>query len=100
MNKLIYILTGLMFLFVTTSFAPPVGEMSRWGIIITPCEWCGATNGIQVHHSYPQHVWPELAHDTNLMVCFCQRCHFVVGHKCNWTNVFTNVKAVIREGKK
>jgi hypothetical protein len=82
------------------AFAPPVGYTSEWGIVITPCAYCGTTNNIEVHHIYPQHVWPEKAHDTNNMICLCRRCHFTVAHKNNWTNSFANVMKVIKEGKK
>lgn len=82
-------------------FAEPVGSTSkRWKVIITPCAWCEATNEIEVHHVYPQHLWPERAHDTNNMICLCPRCHLVIGHRCNWTNCVTNLLNMIREGKK
>jgi 5-methylcytosine-specific restriction endonuclease McrA len=87
-------------------FAPPVGSTSEWGIIITPCAWCFKTNvPIEVHHIIPQAECkrigkPELIYDTNNMVCLCRRCHFTVGHKNNWTNVFLGVTNVIKEGKK
>lgn len=81
-------------------FAPPVGNTSEWGIVITPCAWCGVTNNIQVHHIYPQHIWPERAHDTNNMICLCPRCHLVIGHRGNFTNAVTNLVIMIKEGKK
>jgi hypothetical protein len=87
-----------------------VGETSEWGIVITPCAWCGATNDIQVHHIVPQHVCktnghPEWILDMNNMVCLCRTdgkgCHFYIGHHgISWNYVFTNIMAVIREGKK
>lgn len=82
------------------TFAPPVGQTSEWGIVITPCAWCGATNNIEVHHIYPQHLYPERAHDTNNMVCLCRRCHLVLGHKGCFTNAVTNLILMIKEGKK
>jgi hypothetical protein len=82
-------------------FAGNIGTTSEWKVVYTACAWCGTTNGnLEIHHVYPQHVYPEYAHDTNRMVCFCRRCHFTVGHKNNWTNVFLGVTNVIREGKK
>ena len=82
----------------------PVGSTSEWGIVTSPCAWCGTTNDIEVHHIYPQHLWPEGAKDTNNMVCLCRTdgkgCHFYIGHKgISWRFVFTNVMAVIKEGK-
>ena len=82
-----------------------VGAKSEWGIIVTPCAWCGTTNCIEVHHIYPQHVYPQLAHDTNNMVCLCRTdgkgCHFYIGHHgVSWDYVFTNAMEVIREGHK
>jgi hypothetical protein len=73
----------------------PVGSTSQWGIVVAPCAWCGATNDIEVHHIYPQHLWPERARDTNNMVCLCRRCHFVLGHRCCWTNAVTNLMRII-----
>ena len=81
------------------------GEMSSWGIVYSPCAWCGATNNTEVHHIYPQHLWPERARDTNNMVCLCRTggkgCHFYIGHHgISWRYIFTNVIAVIKEGRK
>jgi len=94
MKRIISILVSIPFC-ILTALAGPVGSTSEWGIVVQPCAWCGATNGIEVHHVRPQHVWPELAHDTNNMVCLCRRCHFTVGHRNNWTNCFTNLRAVL-----
>jgi hypothetical protein len=78
----------------------PVGERTSWGVICDPCAWCGETNGIEVHHIVPQHIAPERAHDTNNMICFCRRCHYVLGHRCCWTNAVTNIVRMIEEGKR
>jgi len=85
---------------VTAAISVPVGQTSRWGVVVAPCVWCGAINDIEVHHIYPQHRWPELAHDTNNMVCLCRRCHFTVGHKNNFKRCVTNLLNVIKEGNK
>jgi hypothetical protein len=88
-------------------FAPPVGQTSEWGIVISPCAWCGKTNvPIQVHHIIPQAECkrigrPELIRDTNNMVCLCRTdgkgCHFYIGHHgISWRFVFTNVMEVIK----
>jgi len=89
----------------------PVGITSHWGIVVSPCSWCGGTNNVEVHHIIPQAECkrigrPDLIYDTNNMVCLCRGkdgkgCHFYVGHHgVSWSYVFTNVTAVINEGKK
>lgn len=102
MKTILSILTAA--LMAMPCFAPNVGETSSWGIVVSPCAWCGATNNIEVHHIYPQHIWPERAHDTNNMVCLCRTdgkgCHFYIGHHgVRWDYVFTNVINAIKEGK-
>ena len=78
----------------------PVGSTSRWGIVVAPCAWCGATNNIEVHHVYMQSRWPERAMDTNNMICLCRRCHLVLGHRGCFTNAVTNLIRMISEGLK
>ena len=88
-------------LLTLTLFAGDAGDYSRqWKITLTPCAWCDATRNIEVHHIYPQHLWPERATDTNNMICLCRRCHFVLAHRCNFTNAVTNLVIMIREGKR
>jgi len=94
------VIAAICFTLASAAVGAPVGNTSRWGIVVTPCAWCDATNDIEVHHVYPQHLWPELAKDTNNMICLCRRCHFVLAHRCNWTNCVTNLIIMIREGKK
>jgi 5-methylcytosine-specific restriction endonuclease McrA len=94
------ILTGIVALLVGIVAGVPIGDKSQWGVTVTPCAWCGVTNDIQVHHIYPQHLWPAWAHDTNNMVCLCPRCHLVLGHRGCWTNAVTNLLQMILEGKK
>lgn len=89
-------------------FAGPVGSTSeQWKIIITPCAWCGETDGnIQVHHIIPQAECkkigrPDLIYNTNNMVCLCRKngkgCHFYIGHHAKkWEFVFTNVLQILR----
>lgn len=86
---------ALFFISGVALYGGNVGSTSEWGVVVSPCAWCGATNDIEVHHIYPQHLWPERARDTNNMVCLCRRCHFVVGHKNNWTNAITNLISVL-----
>ena len=106
------IIAGALALLVTLSIGGGVGSTSEWGIVVAPCAWCGASNvsdDIQVHHIIPQAECkrmgrPDLIRDTNNMVCLCRKdgkgCHFYIGHHgISWRYVFTNVMAVIREGK-
>ena len=79
----------------------PVGSTSeQWKVVITPCAWCGGTNDLEVHHIYPQHLYPERVHDTNNMVVLCRIDHLRLGHRGNWTNAVTNLLIMIQEGKK
>lgn len=106
MKKLIAILT----LCAMSALAGPVGSTSEWGIVVTPCAWCGSTNNIQVHHIIPQAECKrigrlDLIRNTNNMICLCRTdgkgCHFYIGHKgISWSFVFTNVMNVIKEGKR
>jgi len=79
---------------------PVMGSTSKWGIVYSPCAWCGATNNIEVHHVYMQSRWPERAHDKSNMVCLCRRCHLVLGHRGCFTNAVTNLIKMIKEGLK
>jgi len=106
-----YILLSLCLMFALTAYAPNVGETSKvWKVVITPCAWCGATNNIEVHHIIPQAECkrigrPDLIYNTNNMVCLCRGkdgkgCHYYIGHHGRgWTNIFTNVMAVIKAGE-
>jgi len=94
--------TACLMLAVLSYGDPAVGTTSKqWGIVITPCAWCGTTNKIEVHHVCPQHIRPDLAHDTNNMVCLCRvggkGCHYYIGHHGKeWRYVFTNVMEAIK----
>jgi len=104
----IIVIFGAMLLLLGLGVCGPVGTTSEWGIVISPCAWCGKTNNIQVHHVIPQEECKrigrlDLIRDTNNMVCLCRTdgkgCHFYIGHHgINWKYVFTNVMAVIKEG--
>jgi len=82
-----------------------IGEMTRWGIPLAPCAWCGETNDVEVHHVYPQKPYPERSHDTNNMACLCRTngtgCHWWHGHDGkNWTNAVTNLLQLIKKSRK
>jgi hypothetical protein len=93
-------LAGVLVCLVTLGIGGGVGSKSHWGVKIIACEWCGSERRLEVHHIQPQHVRPDLAMDTNNMVILCRTCHFTVGHKNDWKRVFTNVREVIREGRR
>jgi len=98
--RLIALLASLMLTVLSVSSDPVMGNTSKWGIVYSPCAWCGKTNNIEVHHVYMQSRWPERAHDTNNMICLCRRCHLVLGHRGCFTNAVTNLIRMIEEGKK
>lgn len=93
-------LTVLMFIALAAFGGPAIGSTSEWGIVISPCAWCGRTNDIEIHHIWPQRIAPERAHDKSNMICLCRECHYVLGHRKNWTNSVTNLVIMIFEGKK
>lgn len=48
------------------------------------CAWCHQRTRLQRHHVVPQAVNLELVNvETNLVV-LCSRCHFCLGHRCNY----------------
>lgn len=109
MKPLVLILA--VFLITSVAYAPNVGETSHWGIVITRCQYCNGTNNLEVHHVIPQAECkrigkPALIYDTNNMVVLCRGsdgkgCHYYIGHHGRgWTNVFTNVIDIIKQGKK
>jgi len=102
MNKLKTTLCVMAIALATcVAYAPNVGETSKqWKVVYVPCEWCETTNNLEIHHIWPQHLYPEYAHDTNRMVCLCRRCHLVLGHRGCFTNAVTNLIKMIAEGKK
>jgi hypothetical protein len=63
-------------------------------------QWCGQSNAPAVpHHIQPVWSHPWLACDTNNMIALCDPtnrsagCHFVCGHRWNWSHCATNVSA-------
>jgi hypothetical protein len=87
------------------SRGPAVGSMSEWGVPYTPCAVCDGTNDLEIHHIYPRHLYPALAHDTNFMISLCRvngkGCHWYYGHDGkSWTNAVTNLLKKIREQKR
>lgn len=48
------------------------------------CEWCGTKLRLNRHHVIPQSVDPSLKHNRMNLIVLCRKCHFVLGHRCNW----------------
>jgi hypothetical protein len=73
-------------------FAADAGDFSReWGVVLSPCEWCAIDKRIEIHHAYPQHLYPWLRQVDRYKVCLCRTCgtgcHFYVGHGgISWRN--------------
>lgn len=99
---------------------PAIGDLHATGgyrkFLEPQCRWCGsAVRERQVHHIIPQStilrmfVAGEISlerakalldTDRSNFVTFCDRCHFVVGHQCNWHNDVTNLPAVLQAAGK
>lgn len=47
------------------------------------CECCGQQSQV-VHHVEPVHARPDLEMIEENWAAVCHRCHFVVGHACDW----------------
>lgn len=60
------------------------------------CRACGGARKLELHHIQPVHIYPELELVPANVITLCMgphRCHFEVGHLCNWDNWNTNVVA-------
>lgn len=50
------------------------------------CACCGGTEGIEAHHQFPYHLFPQWELDRTKLLALCTRgpagmnCHFLVGH--------------------
>jgi hypothetical protein len=58
------------------------------------CAWCHTTENLNVHHITPQSVAPELANVPANWIVLCRRCHFSLGHRCNWQWYNPEVEAI------
>lgn len=82
------------------------------------CAWCGgratSVSPLQAHHIQTEaHIRARLEageitqeeaedlanNDPKNIVTLCRRCHFVLGHRCNWHRENTNILAMITAGK-
>jgi hypothetical protein len=48
------------------------------------CSCCGTKRKLEVHHIVPVHINKELELEVTNLVTLCRRCHFLIGHFCNW----------------
>ena len=74
-------------------------ELVAMGSSNLKCVWCGETLNLNWHHIYMQSKYPQFKHEKWNLVCLCRECHFVIGHKRNWRNEFTNLVAVLKDGQ-
>lgn len=61
------------------------------------CECCGH-DATAVHHVQPFHVYPDRELDPLNLAAVCDKCHFTIGHPCNWqrwnANFWETVKSL------
>jgi 5-methylcytosine-specific restriction protein A len=56
------------------------------------CRGCGGTDGLEVHHLYPFHAFPEREMDPTNLQTLCRQgpggmnCHHVLGHGGCWVD--------------
>lgn len=72
------------------------GVRDRFVALHPTCAACGSDAFPEVHHIKPYHLFPKLELDPANLITLCdgpyRRCHFVVGHLCDWRS--WNVDAV------
>lgn len=59
----------------------------HWLAIHNTCAHCGGVNQLEVHHTVPFHIHPDLELDTDNFMTLCeakQECHLKYGHLGNW----------------
>lgn len=49
------------------------------------CVWC-RKKATTVHHVNPVARFPEQELNPDNLASMCKRCHFVIGHMCNWND--------------
>lgn len=70
---------------------PRHARSSRWPAVrrahleqFPACAACGGTEGVEVHHVRPVHLFPHLELDPTNLLTLCERpgrnCHLVFGH--------------------
>ncbi len=61
------------------------------------CQWCGATDKLQVHHIVPFHVHPGLELEDFNLITLCEEggylnCHLFHGHNGEWKDFNKDVR--------
>ena len=59
------------------------------------CVWCGG-KAETVHHVVPYHEDKTKELDPDNFASTCKRCHFTVGHECDWRDVNRNFWACVK----
>lgn len=63
------------------------------------CASCGTTDNLEGHHEIPFHLDRSKEMDPNNVVPLCMKpghwCHFVFGHRWNWSNYVPNLRALL-----
>ena len=89
-----------MFGFIRNLFGVVVeGRSSQWPKVraahlkVQPeCQWCGTTEGVEVHHVVPVHRVKELELDPTNLISLCGHDHLAVGHLMNWLSWNVSVR--------
>ena len=91
-------LLGITLVILLVGCATP--RMMGWqyqDLPMAECAWCHQTTHLNRHHIHPQGMYPaEKNVQTNLIV-FCERCHFVIGHRCDYHHFNPDVKEIVEK---
>lgn len=62
------------------------------------CAWCQSPgrplNGLNRHHVQQQAARPDLRDDPANLIVLCRRCHYVLGHRCDWRQANPDVAVI------
>lgn len=61
------------------------------------CAWCqrkGVRARLNRHHIIQQKYAPDLRDEPRGLIILCRRCHFVLGHRCNWHTCNPDVREI------
>lgn len=78
---------------------PAWEKASKEFLIGKVCIVCGGTRGMQTHHKYPFHLFPDREMDSKYWVPICtdgpggMNCHRTVGHGGNFKNYNPHVES-------
>jgi hypothetical protein len=86
--------------------SPQWHSVEKWHLKREPeCQWCGATERLQVHHIAPFHLDPELELDPKNLITLCEEggyvnCHLLHGHNGDWKSFNDKVREECSEHRK